>query len=184
MSPPSALMETRKSEQNLPQGSVAAAAPGAGKPSLVTHGLTVQGPQQGLAMVNGRKRIENRGWKIPNGWYALHVGAKPLAALGLEWVARMREVWPDVPSEESLPSSSIIGLFHVCEVRIPAECQSLGLQTMWAVGPMCHFIDQAVQFQRPIKHRGNARLWAISEGAREEIKKQAEMSPVTIFDPL
>eukprot|EP00435_Cladocopium_sp_Y103_P054755 s446_g17.t4 len=54
----------------------------------VTLALTVQGPQQALAMVNGKKQIENRSWKIPLGWYALHVGGRPLAVLGEDWLRR------------------------------------------------------------------------------------------------
>merc|ERR1712183_176513 len=92
-----------------PIASMQIAGPGASEPSQVTHCLTVQGPQQGLAMVTGRKQIENRSWKIPFGWYALHVGSQPLKAIGSEWPERLRRSWPDAPPESALPSSKIIG---------------------------------------------------------------------------
>ncbi|CAE7720789.1 unnamed protein product, partial [Symbiodinium pilosum] len=67
-----------------PEGPATASEPA---PS-VRQALTVQGSQQGRAMIAGRKQIENRSWRIPVGWYALHVGSRPLAALGDEWVQR------------------------------------------------------------------------------------------------
>lgn len=158
---------------------------GAAEPHLVTLGLTVQGPQQGLAMVTGHKQIENRGWRIPVGWYALHVGSQPLAAIGQEWCDRMRVAWPDVPPERSLPSSSLVGLIHICEHRSPEECPSEGHpQAVWAVGPVCHVIDEVVALPRAIRHRGSPGLWEISPVAREQLLRQlANLSP-QVLPPL
>lgn len=165
---------------------VSAIAPGADSPELVTHCLTVQGPQQGLAMVNGKKRIENRGWKIPRGWYALHVGAKGLGeAMGAEWVERMTKAWPEAPAERSLPSSKIVGLIHVLEQRTPAECRAIlqgDLQEVWAAGPVCHVIDQAVQLRRPIAHRGGQGLWAILPEALERMRQQLQHEGLPILE--
>ncbi|CAK9052565.1 Hypothetical protein SCF082_LOCUS28745 [Durusdinium trenchii] len=132
--------------------------------------LTVQGPQQGLAMVNGLKQVENRSWQIPTGWYALHVGAKPLKALGKAWVYRMEEAWPDAPAEETLPSSCIIGLIRISDHRHPSECETS--QKIWAVGPICHIIDEAIELPRPIPARGHAGLWPLSTAARVELLQQ------------
>lgn len=68
------------------------------------------------------------------GWYALHVGGRPLAVLGEDWLRRMEEAWPDAPPEDSLPSSCIVGLIHISEQRRPADCEH---QKVWAAGPVC-----------------------------------------------
>ncbi|CAE8626897.1 unnamed protein product, partial [Polarella glacialis] len=159
--------------------------PGAAEPSLVTHALTVQGPQQGLAMVTGRKQIENRGWRIPPGWYALHVGSQPLAAIGVEWCERMRVAWPEAPPERSLPSSKIVGLIHVSEQRKPgASLPKDHPQAIWAVGPICHVIDQAVELPRGIQHGGSKGLWEISEPARQRLLRQLSGLAIQSFEPL
>eukprot|EP00439_Symbiodinium_sp_Y106_P081140 s224_g20.t1 len=111
-------------------------------PPSVQQALTVQGSQQGQAMITGRKQVENRSWRIPAGWYALHVGARPLAALGDEWVRRLARSWPDAPAEKSLPSACIVGFIHISEHRRPEQCG--GCQSLWAVGPICHIIDEAL----------------------------------------
>eukprot|EP00971_Amphidinium_carterae_P136062 2696046-Amphidinium_carterae.1 len=41
-----------------------------------SEAITLQGAQQVMAILNGVKLIENRSWKIPCGWYALHAGYK------------------------------------------------------------------------------------------------------------
>eukprot|EP00811_Abedinium_folium_P025112 NODE_3568_length_2017_cov_9.927513.p1 GENE.NODE_3568_length_2017_cov_9.927513~~NODE_3568_length_2017_cov_9.927513.p1 ORF type:complete len:568 (-),score=143.14 NODE_3568_length_2017_cov_9.927513:313-1956(-) len=159
--------------------------PGVSEPRLVTHSLTVQGPQQARAMVNGKKQIENRGWRIPPGWYALHVGSKPLSSIGEEWCTRMLKAWPDVPPERSLPSSSIVGLIHVLESRRPFECPGEEhIQSVWAVGPICHIIDQAIQLRVPIRHQGRPNLWEISAEARELLVSQLDRLEVQTFEPL
>lgn len=166
-------------------GSTTGLGPGAAEAALVSHALTVQGPQQGLAMVTGRKQIENRGWRIPCGWYALHVGSQPLAAIGAEWCARMRQAWPEAPAERSLPSSKIVGLIHILEQRTPAECPPKDhTQSIWAVGPICHIIDKAIQLKSPIQHRGDKGLWEIEAAARQRLLRQLPELPEQRYDAL
>mmetsp|Transcript_65824 Transcript_65824/g.125470 ORF Transcript_65824/g.125470 Transcript_65824/m.125470 type:complete len:292 (+) Transcript_65824:114-989(+) len=159
---------------------------GAKDPLQVTHCLTVQGPQQGAAMVTGRKQIENRAWRIPFGWYALHVGSQPLSAIGEEWCERMRKAWPDAPPERSLPASRIVGLIHISEQRRPADCpaEHEHPQAVWAAGPICHVIDQAIQLNRPIPHSGSKGLWEISKDARQRLVRQLETLSIQRFEEL
>lgn len=139
-------------------------------------------------MVNGRKRIENRGWRIPRGWYALHVGGQSLAAaMGEEWVERMRKAWPEAPPEQSLPRSKIVGLIHILEQKTPAECRAIlkgDIQAVWAAGPVCHVIDLAVPLRAPIPHRGDRGLWPISPEALERLRRQVPELPLLRLGPL
>merc|ERR1712196_504717 len=117
---------------------------------------TVQGAQHGRAMVTGRIKIDNRQWKMGLGWYGLHVGALPLEYMGEIWCERMKKVWPDAPPESALPSSMIVGLIHINEHRTPEQCPGKeNIQSVWAVGPICHIIDQAIMLKNPVRHRGN-----------------------------
>uniref|UniRef100_A0A7S0AGV7 Uncharacterized protein n=1 Tax=Pyrodinium bahamense TaxID=73915 RepID=A0A7S0AGV7_9DINO len=164
---------TQQLQRTRPTSTGKGTGKGAAEPALVTHGLTVQGPQQGMAMVTGRKQIENRAWRIPCGWYALHVGSKPLAAIGEEWCERMKTVWPEAPPERSLPSSCIVGLIHVSDQRPAAKCLPQDHeQSVWAVGPICHVISEAVKLPQPIHLSGSQGLWPISAATQERIKRQ------------
>merc|ERR1712136_215187 len=107
-----------------------------------TKALTLQGAQQVLAILRGVKLVENRAWKIPCGWYAIHAGSQFINA---ERAERVRQVWPDAPQEESLPHSAILGLFHIVESRAPTECRS---EYVWARGPICHLISTLSTFQQ------------------------------------
>ena len=48
-----------------------------------------------------------------------------------------------------------------------AECADV-----WAVGPVCHVIDEAVELPRPIATRGQRGLWPLSLAARLEVLRQ------------
>lgn len=141
-----------------------------------TRALTLQGAQQVFAILRGVKLIENRGWRMPSGWYAVHAGAERINA---ERAERTRRAWPDVPPEESLPHGAICGLFYVQESRLPRECRE---GYIWARGPWCHLISQAVELPRPIKCHGNKGLWGLSEELRRQIGEQLVGVPVTFFD--
>ncbi|CAE7326242.1 unnamed protein product [Symbiodinium natans] len=162
------------SESGAREDSAAALLQEEGEPEgpleLPTRALTVQGSQQGRAMITGRKLIENRSWRIPSGWYALHVGARPFSALGDEWVQRLELAWPDAPPEGSLPSTRIVGLIHISEQRQPSQCG--GGQSVWAVGPICHIIDEAMELPRPLAARGQPGLWKLSPGIQEQLARQ------------
>mmetsp|Transcript_64801 Transcript_64801/g.130175 ORF Transcript_64801/g.130175 Transcript_64801/m.130175 type:complete len:152 (+) Transcript_64801:523-978(+) len=138
-----------------------------------------------MAMVTGRKRIENRSWHIPLGWYALHVGMKPLASIGVEWCERMKVAWPEAPPESKLPSSSIVGLIHVSDRRSPGDCLPQDhKQNIWAVGPVCHVISEAVVLQRPIQQGGGPHLWPIPSTTQEQIRRQLRDLEVQSYEIL
>lgn len=165
--------------RSLPEASTLAERPGAAAPELVTHALTVQGPQQARAMLSGRKLIENRSWRIPPGWYALHVGNKSLEeALGRSWVERLRAAWPDAPPEQALPRGALVGLLRLEEGRRPSRCPPGDL---WAVGPLCHPIAEALALARPVRHHGSQGLWPIPEPARVRLAEQAAAAAAEVL---
>ncbi|CAK0874497.1 unnamed protein product, partial [Prorocentrum cordatum] len=142
----------------------------------VSQGLTLQGAQQVLAILKGVKLIENRSWKIPLGWYAIHAGSK---LINEERGARTREAWPEVPPEESLPHGAILGLFCVHRHLAPQKCRP---GYIWARGPVCHLISKAIELPRPIFCSGGGGLWSLPPWALAEIGKQLPEASVTHFD--
>ncbi|CAE8732520.1 unnamed protein product, partial [Polarella glacialis] len=115
--------------------------------------LTLQGAQQVLAILRGHKLSENRSWRIPVGWYAIHCGAQIISS---ERAERMRQVWPEAPPEESLPHGAIMGLFYVQCHKSVEECRP---DYVWARGPICHIVSKAVELPRPIRCGGKQGLW-------------------------
>lgn len=146
------------------------------------QGLTVQGPHQALAMLQGRKLIENRSWPIPVGWYALRVGA----ARGSHWGRLAADKYRDMPRDEEalagVPMCAIVGLIHIAEQRSVAECG----EDFWAYGPICHIISQTVQLEAPIAYSTQQRcgnLWPLSERTWQRIAEQLPRCRFQIFQP-
>mmetsp|Transcript_19788 Transcript_19788/g.36120 ORF Transcript_19788/g.36120 Transcript_19788/m.36120 type:complete len:630 (+) Transcript_19788:56-1945(+) len=143
----------------------------------VQRALTLQGAQQVLSILRGYKLIENRGWKIPVGWYAIHAGGKHINE---ERAQRVRQVWPDAPKEKSLPHGAIYGLFYVQTHRTPQQCRP---DYIWARGPTCHIISKTVEFPSPIKSRGDKGLWELTPTQLEQIREQLQGEvPIKSFD--
>lgn len=143
----------------------------------VDRALTLQGGQQVLAVLRGYKLIENRNWRIPVGWYAIHSGSQMITE---ERADRLRSVWPDAPCEEHLPHGAIMGLFYVCNHRTPEQCAP---GYVWARGPICHIVSKAVEFAMPIKASGQKGLWQLDPWQISKIKEQLEGDvPIKNFD--
>ncbi|CAE8611061.1 unnamed protein product [Polarella glacialis] len=155
---PAGLRQTNPEEAETPV-SVAGA---------ISQAFTVQGPQQALAMMLGLKQIENRAWRIPSGWYALHVGGQR----GSEWGLRAAEFHPALPSEDGLGDffSSVVGLLHLSDQRSAEQCNG----HTWAYGPVCHVVSAAVRLPVPIRQRGNPGLWSLSAELRSRIAEQLQ----------
>eukprot|EP00929_Paragymnodinium_shiwhaense_P102539 TRINITY_DN65731_c0_g1_i1.p1 TRINITY_DN65731_c0_g1~~TRINITY_DN65731_c0_g1_i1.p1 ORF type:complete len:560 (-),score=128.39 TRINITY_DN65731_c0_g1_i1:51-1730(-) len=138
--------------------------------------LTLQGAQQVLSIIRGKKLIENRAWKIPLGWHALHCGAQTITP---ERAERVREVWPDAPAEDTLPHRAIYGLFYVEEHLTPEDCRP---GYVWARGPICHMVSKAIELPRPVSIGGDKGLWLLNDGLRRQIREQISEATLRTFD--
>eukprot|EP00927_Polykrikos_kofoidii_P008286 TRINITY_DN13433_c0_g2_i1.p1 TRINITY_DN13433_c0_g2~~TRINITY_DN13433_c0_g2_i1.p1 ORF type:complete len:579 (+),score=81.02 TRINITY_DN13433_c0_g2_i1:89-1825(+) len=145
-------------------------------PADVTHALTLQGALQVLSILRGYKLVENRSWKIPRGWYAIHAGAQIITEERLE---RVMQVWPEAPKEDSLPHGAILGLFFVHEHRSVDECKP---GYVWARGPICHVVSKAIELPTPIRCGGGRALWPLTEPQRRRIREQLCDAEPTVFD--
>ena len=124
---------------------------GAPKPGWVTHAITLAGAELAWAMLAGFKRIENRDFRMSPGWYALHVGDKPLSK---ERFTRFFEGMEDVPT--SLTKRVIVGAIKIRD--------GLPLATVddeWAEGPICNIIEAFVQLEDPCACKGALSTWPI-----------------------
>jgi len=133
---------------------------------VALRALTLQGAQQVFAIVRGKKLLENRGWRIPLGWHAIHTGSQ---LINDERAERTRQAWPDAPRESDLPHGAVIGLFHIKEHRRPNQCKD---GYIWARGPVCHVISKAIELPRPVRCSGGSGLWTLPGDVREEIRAQ------------
>eukprot|EP00446_Apocalathium_sp_SHHI-4_P001684 CAMPEP_0177186902 /NCGR_PEP_ID=MMETSP0367-20130122/18905_1 /TAXON_ID=447022 ORGANISM="Scrippsiella hangoei-like, Strain SHHI-4" /NCGR_SAMPLE_ID=MMETSP0367 /ASSEMBLY_ACC=CAM_ASM_000362 /LENGTH=269 /DNA_ID=CAMNT_0018634249 /DNA_START=69 /DNA_END=876 /DNA_ORIENTATION=+ len=129
-------------------------------------GTAVYLDQQVFAIVRGKKLLENRGWRIPLGWHAIHAGSQ---LINDERAERTRQAWPDAPRESDLPHGAVIGLFHIKEHRRPNQCKD---GYIWARGPVCHVISKAIELPRPVRCSGGSGLWTLPGDVREEIRAQ------------
>ena len=124
---------------------------GAPKPGWVTHAITLAGAELAWAMLAGFKRIENRDFRMSPGWYALHVGDKPLSK---ERFTRYFEGMEGVPT--SLTKRVIVGAIKIRD--------GLPLATVddeWAEGPICNIIEAFVQLEDPCACKGALSTWPI-----------------------
>ena len=116
--------------------------------------LTLRGPLLSEAILQGQKRVENRTWSIPPGWYALHTGSgtiKPevLKHVLANWVG---------PVPVDLPTSAIVG-FVLMGVSTRPETFS-----GWETGPVLNPILRALRLPRPILGvKGQLGLWNVKE---------------------
>ena len=76
----------------------------------VTHGFTLRGAQLTHAVLIGAKDVENRHFRLTNGWYALHTGA---AMKSVESQLPLLAAVEGMPDEGSLPHSSIVGAVRI-----------------------------------------------------------------------
>lgn len=153
-----ALTASRATLPGMPAGQMQEAA--------ASKALTLQGAQQVFAILRGIKLIENRTFRIPVGWHAIHVGAQ---FINDERAERTRLAWPDAPKEDELPHGVIAGLFYVQEHRKPEDCRP---GYIWARGPVCNVISRAIELPRPLRARGSQGLWDLSDSQKADIQQQ------------
>ena len=140
----------------------------ASTPGEVTHAITMKGAQRTWAILNGRKVVENRPFRLRAGWYALHTG---LGELSVAERARLEALVPDVPRAEALPRGEILGLIRVDGGVRPAECKQTPAEP-WATGPVCNLISEVLVLGTPVRHKGMQGVWPLSAAARASLSEQ------------
>lgn len=129
--------------------------------------FTVSSAGVALAMLKGKKPVENRSqnwW--PLGWYLLHVGREP-GHVKPDWQQALQLTWPDVPNESTLPHSCIVG-----KLRFGRIVRGDTLNHPWVLassGNWCYIIEESIEFAEPILDiKGNQCVWYMKNGAAIE----------------
>lgn len=69
-----------------------------------------------------------------------------------------------------------MGLFHVHSHPELWECQP---DYIWARGPVCHLISEAVELAEPIRCRGGQGLWQLEDWQLAKVREQLQ-SPLVV----
>ena len=103
----------------------------------VSHAITLNGGQLVQSILLGEKGVENRGWRIPPGWYGLHCGLKhEMLALTHPFV--VNEDWyPEIQPEETQPHGAIVALIRLERARDVTTIHPND-RTPWHHGQYCH----------------------------------------------
>jgi hypothetical protein len=124
--------------------------------------FTVHGPQVGLAMLRGVKRVETRNTPFPRGWYSVHVGGKSLKTSLAVGPDLIKITWPDAPAELELPMSCIVGRVHLSKVVRADAAAGVHSWVVRSAGAFSMVISQAVEFLVPILEiRGHQSIWYV-----------------------
>lgn len=115
--------------------------------------LTIKGVAVADAVLDGVKRVESRTWRIPDGFYALHVGASPPDA---RVVAQVRALHPE-RKEPVSTSSAVCGLVRIVGSGGVDACGG----DPWATGPVCHHLRVAIRLPAPVATKGKLGVWRL-----------------------
>ena len=141
-------------------------------PDAVKRAFTMKGAVCTWSILHGFKNVENRVFRLPLGWIAIHVGrTKDRGAA--QYANLIHEDYPtqSVPKEKDLYdkwAGYIVGLVHVREHRTVAECN----RSKWANGKVCNIIDRVVRLKTPIKAKGALSTWELSTTMSRKIKEE------------
>eukprot|EP00931_Biecheleriopsis_adriatica_P048486 TRINITY_DN28008_c0_g1_i1.p1 TRINITY_DN28008_c0_g1~~TRINITY_DN28008_c0_g1_i1.p1 ORF type:complete len:769 (-),score=117.09 TRINITY_DN28008_c0_g1_i1:2-2308(-) len=129
------------------------------KPSAVKHALSLDSPALAFLSVTGVRMIESRPWRLPAGWYALHVSSS-ISSVPLPSQIR-------VPIPDSLPTACIPAIMRLGP-SVPADSFQ---DDPWAVGPWCQAIEEVVVLQSCIPAVvESSRLWVLPSHLRETVQ--------------
>lgn len=148
------------------------ASTGAADPCSITHGITLRGAQLSWAIVNGKKRVENRHFRIQPGWYAVHTGAK--TSCHHSQIPLIESV-EGMPSEADLPHMAIVGAVKVTHNLTLSQSKPT---EPWAFGPVVNVLGAVCRLERPVPHRGALSVWRIEQAALESVREQLRKASV------
>ena len=114
----------------------------------VTHGITLRGALLTHTILDGVKRVENRHFRMQQGWYVLHTGAKMSSH---ESQHALLASLVNAPDEKDLPHGAIVGAIEISHALSLEQCSAA---EPWAFGPVCNVIRSVVRLERPVEHLG------------------------------
>ena len=119
----------------------------------VTHCFTLSDPVLAWLIVNGKKTLENRTFRLGVGWYAVHVGKG--ARADVEAARRLRSEYPEMPEPAVMPRGCVYGACKIIGARAASEVH--GERWYVAPYPWANVIGDAVRFDEPAGRamRGN-----------------------------
>lgn len=144
--------------------------------SDVTSALTLRGAQLSSSILHGHKRVENRQFVMRPGWYALHTGQK--MDVHESQLPLLRSI-AGLPSEQSLPHSSIVGAIEISHALSQEQCQHV---EPWASGPVGNVIARYCRLQTPVAHAGKLAPWRIDDDAVARVQEQLAHATVVAND--
>jgi len=136
---------------------------GASRPHEVEHAISLCNSDLAYLTVSGVRDVESFHWKLPAGWYALHVAQRDLTESLREKVARSRIDIPD-----NLPTSCIIAVIKLGDSKPSGAFNG----DPWALGQWCQAVEEVMMLQScvPVLMEELRRLWILPEHVRVEIQ--------------
>lgn len=130
-----------------------------------------------MALVVGRKPVENRSWSttwldtaVPR-WVYIHASGRP-ARLANHEQSALNIRWPSMPAVRDMPMGAILGACRFIGQQKPGSPHLPDHSIPWATGPLCWIVGRAVAFVEPVPARGRLGLWKPPEDAREALAEQ------------
>eukprot|EP01006_Ploeotia_vitrea_P060392 TRINITY_DN75821_c0_g1_i1.p1 TRINITY_DN75821_c0_g1~~TRINITY_DN75821_c0_g1_i1.p1 ORF type:complete len:185 (+),score=12.95 TRINITY_DN75821_c0_g1_i1:84-638(+) len=120
-------------------------------------------PPVAQAIIDGRKRVENRSWGLRPGWYALHTNITNISAPKWKGVREHIAKWPPPVGETTtVPAGHLVALFKISGHYVLAEGSPVDV---WTTGPVVNEIAEVRKLDTAIKvAKGNAGLWYVKDG--------------------
>ena len=118
------------------------------------------------AIIEGKKRYENRNWpsKI-RGPVLIHAGKGRKWLHGIDW---MREQGFACPDAKNLTFGAIVGVVQMVDCLPVEECGG----DPFASGPWCHVYEGSVRLNEPVPARGALSYWKPTRELIEAVEKQ------------
>jgi hypothetical protein len=142
---------------------------GAISPDQITHAFSLNGGHLSWSMLTGKKRIENRNFKLKKGWYA--VGLTKLARVGVAEDKEFRDKFPDYPGFQAFEDlkGCLVGAVYVSHSLPHAACANDFFAC--ANYKIKNIITKTIDLDVAIPCRGNLGTWPICEQAKEQFQQ-------------
>ena len=142
---------------------------GATSPDQITHAFSLNGGHLSWSMLTGKKRIENRNFKLQKGWYA--VGLTKLARVGVAEDKEYRDKFPDYPGFQAFEDlkGCLVGAVYVSHSLPHAACANDFFAC--ANYKIKNIITRTIDLDVAIPCRGNLGTWPICEQAKDQFQQ-------------